>query len=270
MSGAESIYGIPRGGSYVALELSNIMGLPLVDSPEQNTLIVDDICDSGETLSAFEDWKTGVLHLKPTAKIRPTFYVDQTKNWIVYPWESKTEGIKDNITRILEFIGEDPNRDGLRDTPTRVEQAYTNTLFAGYRQSPEKILETTFDSTFDQMVVLRDIEFYSFCEHHILPFFGKVSVGYIPNGRVVGISKIARLVEIYSRRLQIQEQLTEQIANTLNSVLKPKGVGVRITARHFCMIARGVNKQQSELVTDKLLGRIKSDDKARSEYLNLI
>ena len=120
------------------------------------------------------------------------------------------------------------------------------------------------------MVVLRDIEFYSFCEHHILPFFGKVSVGYIPNGRVVGISKIARLVEIYSRRLQIQEQLTEQIANTLNSVLKPKGVGVRITARHFCMIARGVNKQQSELVTDKLLGRIKSDDKARSEYLNLI
>ena len=259
-----SIYGIPRGGVNVALGL----GIDLIDKPKKDTLIVDDICDSGQTLSKYTQ-DTAVLHLKPHSKVTPTYYVKKTKDWIVYPWEDKDEGIKDNISRILELIGENPNRKGLEDTPKRVQRAYQS-LFKGYLEKPGDILSKTFRSEYDQMVVLKDIEFYSFCEHHMLPFFGKVSIAYLPNGWVVGISKLARLVDMFAKRLQIQEQLTEQIAQAIMNNLNAQGVGVKIEAKHFCMIARGVNKQNSVMVTSKVMGALLDKQPAREEYLELI
>lgn len=168
-----------------------------------------------------------------------------------------------------EYLGEDAEREGLLRTPERVIKSWGH-LYGGYDQDPAEILSTTFDSGgLDQMVVLRDIEFYSMCEHHMLPFFGRAHVAYIPNGRVVGVSKIARLVDCYARRLQIQERLAQQIATGLMDALHPQGVAVVIKARHLCMVARGVEKQNSEMVTSVMLGLFREDVKARAEAVRL-
>ena len=172
------------------------------------------------------------------------------------------------IVDILEYIGETP-REGLLNTPQRVIKSYDE-LYKGYKIKPEDVLKTKFKEKYNQMVILKDIEFYSMCEHHMLPFFGKVSIAYIPNGEVVGISKLARLVEVFSRRLQIQERLTEQIADAINTHLKPQGVAVTIKAKHFCMVARGVNKQNSEMVTNKIHGAFFEEAKARHEFFELL
>lgn len=182
------------------------------------------------------------------------------------PISANAKGIEYQIAKILTFIGEDRNREGLQDTPARVARSYQK-LFGGYQQHPEQILSTMFKSDADQMVVLRDIEFYSTCEHHMIPFFGKATIGYIPNGRVVGISKLARLLECFARRLQIQEQLTEQIADAIQNHLSPLGVGVVVEAKHLCMVARGVEKQNSVMVTHALRGTILNDQKARQEFM---
>ncbi len=173
------------------------------------------------------------------------------------------------IVQLLKLIGDDPKREGLTDTPKRVLKSYRE-LFSGYKQDPEKILGTTFEaSSYDQMVVLKNIELYSTCEHHMIPFFGKAHVAYIPTGRVVGLSKLARLVDAFARRLQIQEQLTEQIASTIEAVLKPQGVMVVIDAKHMCMCARGVGKQHSSMVTSAIRGAFKNAE-PRAEFLRLI
>ncbi len=183
--------------------------------------------------------------------------------------ETYTMPVEDLIAGIIHAIGDDINREGIRDTPRRVVKSWKE-IFSGYSKDPAKVLGTTFaGGTYDQMVVCKDIEMYSTCEHHMIPFFGKVSIGYIPSGRVVGLSKLARLVEVFSRRLQIQEQLTEQIAKTIDDVLNPFGVMVVIEAKHMCMCARGVGKQNSSMVTSSIRGQFKKHE-VRSEFLSLI
>lgn len=174
------------------------------------------------------------------------------------------------VRRMLVQLGEDPDREGLRRTPERFEKALRY-LTSGYRQDPEKILNNAmFSVGYDEMVVVKDIEVYSLCEHHLLPFFGKCHVAYLPNKRVVGLSKIARLVNMYARRLQIQERLTNQIATTIQEQLKPQGVGVIIEARHLCMVMRGVEKQNSAAVTSAMLGAFRENKQTRDEFLALV
>jgi GTP cyclohydrolase I len=176
----------------------------------------------------------------------------------------------DAIRHILNEIGEDPSRDGLIDTPQRVDRSLRY-LTSGYRQNADQLLnDALFDVAYDEMVIVRDIEMFSLCEHHMLPFFGKCHVGYIPNGKVIGLSKIPRLVDMYARRLQVQERLTVQIAETINEKIHPKGVAVVIEAQHFCMVMRGVEKQHSRAVTSSLLGVFKENQNTRNEFLNLV
>ncbi len=173
------------------------------------------------------------------------------------------------IRELLTFIGEDPDREGLRDTPRRVVKAFSE-LYGGYKIDPQSVLGTTFEADgYDQMIILRDIEIFSTCEHHMIPFYGKVHIGYVPNLRVVGLSKLARLAEVFSRRLQIQERLTHQIANTIQEILDPKGVMVVVQAKHMCMCARGVGKQHSEMVTSTIKGCFESTE-ARAEFMALL
>jgi len=189
---------------------------------------------------------------------------------IIVPTSSNSETIADLVRRMIAQLGEDPNREGLRRTPERFEKALRY-LTSGYRQDPEKILNNAmFSVGYDEMVVVKDIEVYSLCEHHLLPFFGKCHVAYLPNKKVVGLSKIARLVNMYARRLQIQERLTNQIATTIQEQLKPQGVGVIIEARHLCMVMRGVEKQNSAAVTSAMLGAFRDNKQTRDEFLALV
>ncbi|MFY9970037.1 MAG: GTP cyclohydrolase I FolE [Roseiarcus sp.] len=172
---------------------------------------------------------------------------------------------------ILQWIGEDPDRDGLRETPDRLVRSFRE-YFAGYDEDPEQVLNKTFSEVegYDEMIVLRGVTFESHCEHHVAPIIGRVWVGYIPDRRVVGISKLARVVEIFSRRLQIQERLTAQIANAVENALKPRGVAVVVKAAHHCMISRGVHKRGSDLVTSRMLGVFRDQPMTRSEFLSLV
>jgi GTP cyclohydrolase I len=174
------------------------------------------------------------------------------------------------VAAMLKELGEDPGRDGLERTPLRVARAM-RFFTAGYAQDPVAILNNAlFDVSYDEMVIVKDIDFYSLCEHHMLPFFGRVHVAYVPNGKVVGLSKIPRLVEMFSRRLQVQERLTTQIAETLEAVLEPRGVAVVGEAIHLCMMMRGVEQQGASAVTSSMRGVFKSDSKTRAEFMDLI
>jgi GTP cyclohydrolase I len=177
---------------------------------------------------------------------------------------------EDLVREILVRLGEDADREGLLHTPNRVHRAF-EFLTKGYREDPEALLKKAlFTVTYDEMVIVKDIEMFSLCEHHMLPFFGKVHVAYIPNGKVIGLSKIPRLIETFSRRLQIQERLTTQIAETIQKVTQPQGVGVVIEARHLCMMMRGVEKQHSAAVTSSMLGCFRDEQETRQEFLSLI
>lgn len=175
------------------------------------------------------------------------------------------------VRTLLRWAGEDPGRDGLRDTPSRVIRAYQE-FFRGYEEDPVEILKRTFEETegYDEMVVLRGIRFESFCEHHMAPIIGKAWVAYMPSGRVVGISKLARVVDSYAKRLQIQEKMTAQIANTINEVLKPHGVAVVLKATHHCMTTRGVHKPGTDMVTSRMLGCFRDNAMTRQEFLTMI
>ncbi len=181
-----------------------------------------------------------------------------------------TATIADHIRDVLLGIGEDPSREGLLKTPFRVEKALKD-LTIGYAQDPIRILnEAMFTVETDEMVIVKDIELYSLCEHHMLPFFGKAHVAYLPEDRVVGLSKLPRLVDMFARRLQVQERLTTQIAQTIQEVIKPRGVGVIIEARHLCMMMRGVGKQNSVAVSSCMLGEFRSNRATRDEFLSLV
>ncbi len=174
------------------------------------------------------------------------------------------------IRRQLELVGEDPDRDGLRRTPKRAAEAL-KFFTRGYQQDPKTVLNNAlFEATSDEMIIVKDIDFYSLSEHHILPFFGQCHIAYLPTKRVVGLSKLARLVEVYARRLQIQERMTQQIASTLQDLIGAEGVGVVVEAQHLCMMMRGVEKQNSYAITSTLLGRFRDDARTRSEFINLI
>jgi len=174
------------------------------------------------------------------------------------------------LRELLVRLGEDPDREGLLRTPDRMQKALEH-LTKGYHQNPDEVLTgALFEVSYDEMVIVKDIEMFSLCEHHLLPFFGKVHVAYIPHGRVLGLSKIPRLVDIFARRLQIQERLTVQIAETIQNAVQPLGVGVVVEARHLCVMMRGVEKQHSSAVTSHMLGSFRTSEKTREEFLALI
>jgi len=179
--------------------------------------------------------------------------------------------LRDHVTEILKLLGEDPTREGLLKTPLRVEKAFQH-FTKGYKQDAAEILKSAvFDaSDYDEMVIVKDIDVFSMCEHHLLPFFGKCHVAYLPDKRVVGLSKIPRVVDVFARRLQIQEKLTTQIAKAIETAVKPKGVGVVIEALHLCVMMRGVEKGNTHMVTSSMQGRFRSDSKTREEFLTLI
>ncbi|MGA2482740.1 MAG: GTP cyclohydrolase I FolE [Candidatus Acidiferrales bacterium] len=188
------------------------------------------------------------------------------------PEASKTSGesIAELVRRMLLALGEDPEREGLRQTPERFEKAL-RFLTSGYHQDIDRVLNgATFSVCYDEMVVVKDIEVFSVCEHHLLPFFGKCHVAYLPNQKVIGLSKVARVVNMFARRLQLQERLTSQIARALDEKLNPQGVGVIIEARHLCMVMRGVEKQHSQAVTSAMLGEFRQNKQTRDEFLSLI
>ena len=179
-------------------------------------------------------------------------------------------GVEESVREILVNIGEDPERDGLLKTPNRVARMFDE-LTSGYHTDPEKLINgAVFDADYDEMVVVKDIDFYSLCEHHMLPFYGKAHVAYIPNGKVIGLSKIPRIVEMFARRLQIQEQMTSQIANFLQETLNTQGVAVVVEGAHMCAMMRGVKKQNTKMITSKMTGAFKENAKTRGEFMQHI
>lgn len=253
-------YGVPRGGTYVAA----LLGRP-VDTPQEADIIVDDLVDSGTTRTRWQQWFPG----KPFVPL----YDKQVEKlgWLVFPWERHgtcDHSADDIVTRLLQYVGEDAGREGLKETPKRVLKAW-KFWTSGYHQDPKDILKVFSDGgeSYDQMLTVRDIPIFSQCEHHLAPFFGTATISYIPDGKIVGLSKLARLAEVFARRLQVQERLTEQIAEALWVNLQPKGVGVSIRCRHMCMESRGVQKIGTYTATTSLRGMIKDDAKARAEFL---
>jgi len=206
----------------------------------------------------------------PTSKTPPKKAAAKkaTKSAIIKPTREEAEKA---VRTLICWAGDSPDREGMLDTPRRVTKAYEE-FFSGYTKDPRSILNTTFGDLegYDEMIVLRDIAFSSYCEHHMVPFTGRAHIAYLPKDRVVGLSKLARLVDVFAKRLQIQEKLTAQIATTLDEVLQPKGVAVVVEATHMCMTTRGVNKTGTVMQTSKLLGRFRSDPRTRQEFYSLI
>lgn len=261
------IYPIPRGGVPIAYALRCFMQFSLVDNPEDANLFIDDIIDSGDTMKHYCDEFPGV----PFFAIIDKTDGDFEGSWVVFPWEGTAEaGIEPNIVRLLEYVGEDPHRGGLLETPHRVAKAWGHWC-NGYSKNAKDILKVFEDGAekYNQMVTVKDIPFYSHCEHHLAPFFGTVTISYVPNGRIVGLSKLSRLTSMFAQRLQVQERLTDQIADAIMEHLSPVGVGVVIKARHLCMESRGICQQGHHTITTSLRGVMMDDDQARSEFLRL-
>ena len=197
--------------------------------------------------------------------------IEKIKNLNKIKVKPTLEEVKEAVKTLIKWAGDDPDREGLIETPDRVIKAYEN-FFAGYNNDPREILSKEFQEVdgYDEMIVLKDIRLESHCEHHLVPFIGTAHIGYIPKDKVVGLSKLARVVEIFSKRLQIQEKLTAQIANSIDEVLQPKGVGVIIEASHLCISTRGIHKTDSRMVTSRMLGIFRNNSDTRREFLNII
>jgi len=252
----DKIYGIPRGGQIIA----GLTGLA-VDTPEEANIIVDDLYDSGAT---YKKWYKKYPDKEYCFLFNKQFEYQNT--WLEFPWEESGEKeVEENVVRLLEYFGEDTNREGLQDTPKRYINFFKEFL------SPPKWNCTTFESEgYDEMIVQSNIPFQSLCEHHIAPFFGEGFIAYIPKKRIVGLSKLARTLETFSRRLQNQERITKQVAEFLEKELEPLGVAVVLKAKHMCMEMRGVKKHNTWTTTSTMKGVFKDDSKARNEFLNLI
>ena len=265
-------YPIPRGGISAAYEIHCPIYCPFtfVDRPEDADFFIDDLIDSGETMKSICDAYPG----KPFFALIDKKADNLLGKWIVFPWEvcrdHTDDSASDIVTRLLQFVGEDPNRGGLLETPHRVLKAWRHWT-SGYSKDPKALLKVFEDGaeSYDEMVIVKDIPLYSHCEHHLAPIIGTVSIAYIPNGRIVGLSKLSRLADMYARRLQVQERLTSQIADALVEHLQPLGVGVLVKARHLCMESRGVCQQGHHTVTTALRGAIKDEPQTRSEFLRL-
>ena len=283
-----SAYGIPRGGIAPAYMVANAMhirrntnpnafapAMVIVDNPDQADIFIDDIIDSGAT-------RTRYLNGRPDARFYALYGRNQWLNavgqasmdWIVFPWEVQESGhdtsAEDAVTRILQYIGEDTERGGISETPARVVKALDE-WFGGYKQDPIAIMKCFEDGAekYDEMIVELNLPFYSHCEHHLAPFFGTVTVGYIPQGKIAGLSKIPRMIEVFARRAQVQERLTTQIADALVEALNPLGVGVITRARHMCMESRGVCKQGHHTEMSALRGVLKDKPEARAEFFSI-
>lgn len=264
------IYGIPRGGVSAALAVAGITGAKLVDGADFADLILDDIYDSGAT---YERYRVNYPHARfgwLFDKREPEY----AGRWLVMPWEVEEAGhdesATDAVRRLLQYVGEDPAREGLKETPRRVLEALHGEWCSGYGVDPAEVLKTFEDGAVDEMVVIKDIPVYSLCEHHMAPMWGRAVVGYVPNGRIVGLSKVVRLVNIFAKRLQVQERLTSQIAEALmEPPLSARGAGVILECRHMCMESRGVRVAGSVTSTSALRGVLFDDARARSEFLAL-
>ena len=271
------VYGIPRGGTMVAVELHTMFPeLEIITEPEAYSMdevaIVDDIVCTGRTLKPWLDcgyrcW--GLYHRDKYKHPNLTFCQRLEEGWYVFPWEKNVHDGEELVTRMLEYIGEDPTREGLIETPKRVVKAWQD-WFAGYKQNPEDVAKIFTDDSSDEMIILRDIEFQSFCEHHLAPFTGKAHVAYIPKGKLIGASKLARIVDLYAKRLQIQERICNQVTSALEDILQPLGAACLIEAKHSCISSRGVGKQHSEFITSSLTGVFKTDPAVRDEFLRLV
>lgn len=266
-----TVYGVPRGGVPVAYLLSQI-GFSIGDDPATADVFVDDIIDSGATKDTYMTKHGraffGLIDKQQPAVAPHSEFVDK---WIVFPWEETGEnGIEDNIRRILQYIGEDADRGGLEETPARVAKALGE-WFSGYSKDPGEVLKVFEDGAekYDEMVIVKDIPFYSKCEHHMADIFGTATIAYIPNGKIVGLSKMSRLLDIFARRLQVQERLTNQVADAMKEHLDAKGVGVVIKARHMCMESRGVCQQGHHTITAALRGVMLDQPETRAEFMAL-
>lgn len=257
------IYGVPRGGipaAYMVKAVSSA-SVELVNAPEEADVVVDDIIGTGATQKRYE------------VPGRPFFalFEQEPNKWFVFPWEKgeADQSADDIFIRLLQYIGEDPMREGLRETPQRMAKAWKEWT-AGYGQDPTKVLKVFEDGgeDYDQMLVEKDLPFYSQCEHHLAPFFGTATIAYIPDKKIVGLSKLGRVLRIFAQRLQVQERLTTQIADCLFRELAPKGVGVVVKARHLCKESRGLAVQGSMTVTSALRG-VFLDAAVRAEFFAL-
>jgi len=271
------VYPIPRGGVPVAyalngavFALANAMRIHIVDTPEEADVFVDDLIDSGSTMEKYCDLYPGKPFFALIDKQDST--CPYQGKWVVFPWEKDSESsIEDNIRRLLQFIGEDPTREGLLETPKRVAKAYAE-WFDGYNTDIKGLFKTFTDGAegCNEMIIIDNIPVESFCEHHIARFNGVAHVGYIPNGRIVGLSKIPKLVKAFSHRLQVQERLTNQIADALIEHLQPLGVAVVIRAEHTCMSTRGARVHGTNTTTSAMRGVLLDNPSARAEFLSLI
>lgn len=266
------LYGVPRGGipaAYAVQARLNEMRPEgrhnVADTPSHAHFIIDDVIDSGRT-------RDHMLALYPDKPFCALF--ESQGEWLIFPWEqaeTRDTSAEDIPVRLLQYIGEDVKRGGLIETPARFLKAWRDWT-AGYKQDPAEVLKVFEDGadSYDEMVLVRDIPVYSHCEHHLAPFFGVAHVAYIPNGHIVGLSKLSRLVDVYAKRLQVQERLTAQIADALAVYLKPKGVAVSLSCRHMCMESRGINRQGATTVTQCMRGAFMEDAKARAEFMGAI
>jgi GTP cyclohydrolase I len=268
--GVLRVYGVPRGGIPVALSVVGFLGtlfetitVQITSDPAEADVIVDDLEDSGATRRRY------------SAQYPVPFYTltkkDDPSEWIEFPWEinERPGPSTDMIIRLIQSFGDDPNREGLIETPDRVLKAWAD-MMSGYRTDVSSLFKV-FDIDSDELVLLRNVEFHSMCEHHMLPFSGVAHIGYIPQERrVIGVSKLARVLDAFSKRLQVQERLCKEIVDALDDHLKPLAVGCVIVARHHCVSCRGVGKQHSEMVTSAMRGAFRDSSSARQEFLSLI
>ncbi len=263
---ATRLWGVPPSGVPVALTLAALSGAILVPKPEDADFIVDGIWDTGRTAERYEQYpgRFAALFDKRDAA--------WAGKWLVLPWEvgesNHDKSAEDTVVRLLKHIGEDPNREGLQQTPRRFIKAWEEWA-SGYAVDPAEVLKTFEDGATDEMVVVHNIPVVSKCEHHLADIIGAAHVGYIPNGKIVGLSKLPRLVEVFTRRLQVQERLTSQIADALIEHLQPRGVGVLIRAAHHCMSTRGVRIHGSLTTTSAMRGALLDQPAARAEFLAL-
>ena len=288
----DGIHAVPRGGAPLAVALSTTWNLPILSDLQITplTLVVDDIIDSGKTRCNYphndfaalcvRDWKQRASSREDDAGWRRvtgrTVFADDYDEWVQFWWEKDDPdeilGAEANVMRLIQKIGEDFSRPGLEDTPGRVLKSYKE-IYAGYDQDPADVFKVfdVEDYRYDQMVLLKDISFYSMCEHHMLPFFGKAHIAYIPSGnKVIGLSKLARLLEVYTRRMQIQERIGTQVTDALEKYLSPIGAACVIDGQHLCMQMRGVNKQEAVMTTSSLTGVFKTETDTRQELFSLI
>ena len=262
----DSLFPIARGGVPVALLLSQKLGLPVVDELKPNSLVVDDLIDSGKTLEQYPDNHKAVLYAKEHSPKISHYLVKLVDGWVQFPWEKEgREDAAENFRRILEYLGEDPTREGLLDTPKRYIK-----FMEQFLEKPEFKFTAFENEGTDEMVIQKDIHFFSLCEHHTAPFFGKAHVAYIPGEKIVGLSKLARTVHHYAGNFQNQERITTQIVERLEKELNPKGVAVMLEAKHLCMEMRGVKTHDTSTITTKLTGSFKDNHETRNEFMQMV